>query len=80
MRVHACACPECKRLLSELKLVRNVLGNLKEYSPRATYKLELSNCLQHAMRKPSRRLRARSLALGITIVVVLVFLLWSAQP
>lgn len=79
MRAHVCACPECERLLAELKLICNALGDLKEYSPRANYKLQLSNCLQYAMRKPSRAW-VRSLALGVAVVAALFVLLWPEQP
>ena len=76
---HAHECRSCARVLAELTLIRNALGDLKECSPRAAYKLQLANCLQSALQKRTR-LWARPLALGLAIATALVVLLWPDQP
>ncbi len=76
---HAHECRSCARVLAELTLIRDTLGDLKECSPRAAFKLQLANCLQLALQKRTR-LWARPLALGLTIATALVVLLWPDQP
>ena len=74
---HECRC--CARVLAELTLIRDTLGDLKECSPRAAYKLQLANCLQFALQKQTR-FWARPLALGLAIAMALAVLLWPDQP
>ena len=76
---HALQCRTCALELAELTLIRNALKGLNEGSPRATYKLQLANCLQLARQKRSR-FRARTLAVGLAIAAALVVVLWPEQP
>ena len=76
---HTHECRSCACVLSELTVIRNALGDLKECSPRAAYKLQLANCLQFALQKRTR-FWARPLALGLAIATALVVVLWPDQP
>jgi hypothetical protein len=76
---HGHGCRACARVLAELTLIRNALGNLKECSPRAAYKLRLANCLQLALQDRTR-FWARPMALGLAIATALMVILWPHQP
>ena len=78
MERHTRGCRECHRLLAELELICTALGDLREHSPRAIYKLRLSNSLQNARRRP--RLWARPLVLGVALAAALAVWLWPDQP
>lgn len=76
---HTHRCRSCATVLAEVRLIRNALGDLKECSPPAAYKLQLANCLQFAQQKRTR-FWARSAAFGLAIATALVVVLWPDQP